>query len=230
MEDKKLARRVPIEIGAEGFRTIGHNLVDQIADFLDSLPQRPVTRYTTPAKLQQLLGDRPIPEQGSDPAKILAEVSEMLFEHSLFNGHPRFWGYITSSAAPVGALGDLLAAVVNPNVGAWDLSPIATEIESQTVRWIAELIGYPPDCGGVLTSGGNVANFVGFLAGRLDKAGWTRLAGIFVPRVCMAGTAANYVSMSRRRPTPGFRKPPICSVLEPGPFAGFLWILRGAWI
>lgn len=172
MEDKKLARRVPIEIGAEGFRTIGHNLVDQIADFLDSLPQRPVTRYTTPAKLQQLLGDRPIPEQGSDPAKIIAEVSEMLFEHSLFNGHPRFWGYITSSAAPVGALGDLLAAVVNPNVGAWDLSPIATEIESQTVRWIAELIGYPPDCGGVLTSGGNVANFVGFLAGRLDKAGW----------------------------------------------------------
>ena len=66
----------------------------------------------------------------------------------------------------------MLAAAVNPNVGAWDLSPIATEIETQTVRWIAELIGYPSDCGGVLSSGGNVANFIGFLAGRADKAGW----------------------------------------------------------
>ncbi len=40
---------------------------------------------------------------------------------------------------------DLLAAAVNPNVGAWTLSPAATEIEAQTVRWIAELIGYPAD-------------------------------------------------------------------------------------
>jgi hypothetical protein len=31
-----------------------------------------------------------------------------LFEHSLYNGNPRFWGYITSSAAPLGALEELL--------------------------------------------------------------------------------------------------------------------------
>ena len=40
-------------------------------------------------------------------------------------------------------LGDFLASAVNPNVGAWTLSPAATEIEAQTVRWIAELIGFP---------------------------------------------------------------------------------------
>lgn len=43
-------------------------------------------------------------------------AADLLFDHSLFNGHPRFWGYITSSAAPIGALADLLAAAVNPNV------------------------------------------------------------------------------------------------------------------
>ncbi|HSK38732.1 MAG TPA: aminotransferase class V-fold PLP-dependent enzyme, partial [Arenibaculum sp.] len=85
---------------------------------------------------------------------------------------PRFWGYITSSAAPIGALGDFLAATVNPNVGGWPLSPMATEIERQTVKWIAELIGYPSDCGGLLVSGGNMANFVGFLAARKARAGW----------------------------------------------------------
>ena len=85
---------------------------------------------------------------------------------------PRFFGYITAAPAPIGMLGDLLAAAVNPNVGAWTLSPAATEIESQTVRWIAELIGYPADCGGLLVSGGNMANFVGFLAARAAKSGW----------------------------------------------------------
>ncbi|MGV7223301.1 MAG: pyridoxal phosphate-dependent decarboxylase family protein [Nitrospinales bacterium] len=94
-----------------------------------------------------------------------------MFEHSLFNGHPRFWGYITSSAAPIGALADLLTAAVNPNVGAWLLSPMASEIEAQMIKWVAELIGFPSDCGGLLVSGGNVANFVGFLVARRMKLG-----------------------------------------------------------
>ena len=98
------------------------------------------------------------------------EATGLLFDHSLFNGHPRFFGYITSSPAPIGMLGDFLAAAVNPNVGAWSLSPLATEIECQTVRWIAELIGFPQDCGGLFVSGGNMANFVGVLAARAAAA------------------------------------------------------------
>src|SRR5258707_829651 len=92
-------------------------------------------------------------------------------DHSFLNGHPRFFGYITASAAPIGALGDLLAAAVNPNCGAWELAPIAGEIEAQAVRWIAELMGYPSSCGGLLVSGGNMANMVGFLAARRATAG-----------------------------------------------------------
>jgi glutamate/tyrosine decarboxylase-like PLP-dependent enzyme len=45
---------------------------------------------------------------------------------------------------------------------------MATEIEAQTVRWLAQLIGFPEDCGGILVSGGNVANYVGFLAARAE--------------------------------------------------------------
>jgi glutamate/tyrosine decarboxylase-like PLP-dependent enzyme len=55
-------------------------------------------------------------------------------------------------------LGDLLASALNPNVGGWTLSPAATEIERETVRWIAELIGYSAATGGLLVSGGNMAN------------------------------------------------------------------------
>ena len=112
-----------------------------------------------------------LPESGREPASIASEAAELLIAHSLFNGHPRFFGYITSSAAPIGAFGDLIASVLNCNVGAWKLAPAATEIEAQTIRWIAEFIGYAPDCGGLLVSGGNMANFVGFLAARAAAGG-----------------------------------------------------------
>src|SRR5512140_3159057 len=190
-------RDAPVALEPARFRSLGHELVDRIADFLASVPMRPVTPGATPAEVRGLLGaDAALPEQGGDPADLLHSATELLFENSLLNGHPRFFGYITSAPAPIGMLGDLLAAAVNPNVGAWTLSPMATEIEAQTVRWIAELIGYPTDAGGLLVSGGNMANFVGFLAARARMAGWdVRKGGMADPaagRLCVYGSAETH--------------------------------------
>lgn len=165
-------RRAPLEMRGEEFRAVGHRLVDQIAEFLDGLPRRPVTRADSPQALRKLLGNGEMPEHGAPAPSLVEEAAELLFEHSLFNGHPKFWGYITSSAAPIGALADFLAGAINQNTGAFILSPLATEIEAQTIRWIADLLGFPRTCGGVLVSGGNMANFVGFLAGRQAKVNW----------------------------------------------------------
>ena len=167
-----IARQSPFEMAPDEFRALGHDLVDRVADFLGTLGRRPVTAGETPAEVRAALGDAGLPAAGAPAGQLLDEAAALLFDHSLFNGHPRFWGYITSSAAPIGALGDLLAAAVNPNVGAWLLSPMATEIEAQTVRWIAELLGYPTTCGGILVSGGNMANFVGVLAARRARVPW----------------------------------------------------------
>ncbi|NNF38866.1 MAG: aminotransferase class V-fold PLP-dependent enzyme, partial [Gemmatimonadetes bacterium] len=49
---------------------------------------------------------------------------------------------------------------------AWVLSPMASEIEAQAVRWMAQLVGMPDGTGGLLVSGGNMANTVGFWAAR----------------------------------------------------------------
>jgi aromatic-L-amino-acid decarboxylase len=163
-------RTAPIAMTGAGFRAAGHQLVDQIAGWLERMPDGPVVRDESPADLRRVLhADRGLPAAGSDPAALLGDAADLLFNHSLFNGHPRFFGYITSSPAPIGALADLLAAAVNQNVGAWRLSPLATEIEAQTVRWIAELSGFPVDAGGLLVSGGNMANLVCFLAARSAK-------------------------------------------------------------
>lgn len=165
-------RNVPLEMTPDEFRKEGYKVVDRIAELFGSLSQRPVTPNDSVQAIRSMLGNKQMPDKGTTPVDLIEETTELLIEHSLFNGHPRFWGYVTSSASPIGALADMLAASVNPNVGASVLSPVATEIEAQTIRWIAELIGYPVTCGGLLVSGGNMANFVGFLAARKSKATW----------------------------------------------------------
>lgn len=166
------SRTSPLAVSSDEFRNAGHQLVDRIADFLDSLGTRRVTPGESPAKVREVLrAERPLPVDGVPASELLDRAADLLFEHSLFNAHPRFWGYVTSSAAPVGALGELLASAVNANCGAWLLSPMASEIEAQTVRWIAEMIGYTTDCGGLFVSGGNMANMVCFLAARAANGG-----------------------------------------------------------
>lgn len=166
------SRAAPLDIKSEEFRTLGYRLVDRIAEFLETLRERPVTPAASASEVRAALdASRRLPENGSDPADLLRTAAELVLNHSLLNGHPRFYGYITSSAAPIGTLAELLAAAVNANVGAWKLSPMATEIEAQVLRWLAEFIGYPADCGGVLLSGGNVANLTCLLAARAAKTG-----------------------------------------------------------
>ncbi len=163
-------RETPIEISEKEFKRLGYQLIDSIANFISTIDERPVTTGELPKQLQGVIGASSLPETGIPAEEILSRASNILFNHSLFNGHPKFLGYITSSPAPIGALADMLAAAVNPNVGAQILSPVATEIEKQTVKWLAEFIGVSPSWGGILVSGGNMANFTAFLAARTAKA------------------------------------------------------------
>lgn len=160
----------PLNMDATVFREIGHELIDYIADFLSTIGEHGVTTSPLPHQLRQKL-PTDLPLKGTDAASLVKETWEMLEKNSLFNGHPRFWGYITSSPSPLGMLGDLMASAINSNCGAFALSPMATEIEKQTIQWLGQLIHYPAGSG-IMVSGGNMANFVGFLAGRKAKAGW----------------------------------------------------------
>jgi len=163
-------RDAPLEIDSARFRAAGHALVDRVADLLASLRERPVAPHTTPSAIRARLGDGRLPEEGSDPGALLDEATSLLVENSTLNGHPRFFGYITASAAPIGILSDFLASAINANVGAWQLAPAATEIELLTVRWIADFIGFPTSCAGLFVSGGNMANMMCFLAARTEHA------------------------------------------------------------
>lgn len=193
-------RTAPLDLTRDRFRSLGHDLVDRIAEFLASLSSHPVTHAESPEEVRSALSaKRPLPEEGQDPESLLRDTAALLFEHSLFNGHPRFYGYITSSAAPIGMLADLMAAAVNANVGAWKLAPMATEIEAQVIRWLAQFIGYPAECGGLLLSGGNMANLTCFLAARAARAGWdVRKRGVAGgPRLCVYASVETHTWLQK---------------------------------
>jgi glutamate/tyrosine decarboxylase-like PLP-dependent enzyme len=172
-------RSSPLDLSPEQFRSLGHQLVDQLAELLRDMPNGPVTRGADVADVRAALTARGMPQDGSDPRALLDTAIGLLRAHNLYNGHPRFFGFITSSAAPIGALAELIAATINQNVGGYSLAPMATEIEAQTIRWIAELLGMPSGSGGVLVSGGNMANMVGLWAARAHTLGdGVRASGI----------------------------------------------------
>src|SRR5262245_35390009 len=134
-------RHAPLHLEGDEFRAIGHALVDDLADLFDALRSPSELRVATddePADIRAALGDGGLPDDGAAPDELVREARDLLLRYSTHIGHPRFLGYVCGSQAPIGALADLLAAAVNPNVGGYPLGPVAAEIERQTVQWLAE--------------------------------------------------------------------------------------------
>jgi aromatic-L-amino-acid/L-tryptophan decarboxylase len=167
--------RAPLDMDAEEFREAGHQLVDKIADFLGGINERDIHKADGAKVARDALGTGSLPNTGSSTDDVIGEVSDLLLEQSLFNGHPRFWGYVNGSASPLGALGDLLASSINANVCTWTVAPVASEIERQAVEWIGDLLNFPNDpasnSGGLLVSGGTMANITGLLAAKRARFG-----------------------------------------------------------
>src|SRR5262245_2533131 len=88
---------IPLAMSGEEFAEAGHKLVDKIAVFLNELPQKPVTAGEQPSQIRDILGSHRLPLNGAPAEVLLDEAADLLFDHSLFNGHPNFWGYVTSS-------------------------------------------------------------------------------------------------------------------------------------
>ena len=106
------------------------------------------------------------------PFEAIAERLEELASLSTFIGHPRWFAYITSSPNPVGVVGDFITSAINPNIGLWRGGPAATAVEVQSIEWLKQLLGFPPEAEGVYTSGGQFANIVAHAVIRDHAAGW----------------------------------------------------------
>jgi aromatic-L-amino-acid decarboxylase len=145
---------------ANEFRTLGHAVVDKLADYLSRVEDLPLFPKTEPAALRRLF-DEPVPRAGEPGEAVLREVWEKLLPNCAHVNHPGYFGLMTATPTTVGILADLIASALNQNIGSYSIGPGATEIERRTVRWLCDLAGYGPNAGGNLTSGGTLANLLG---------------------------------------------------------------------
>ena len=85
--DMKRPRNPPIDLSRSEFQQLGHELVDQIAEFFDTIPTRPLTAGKTPTQIRELIGSGQLPKDGQSPHEFFGQTTEMLFDNSLFNAH-----------------------------------------------------------------------------------------------------------------------------------------------
>src|SRR5690606_18986823 len=145
------------DLSPEDFQALGYRVIDAIADYLRTVRDVPVFPGRTPEEVARVF-EEPLPEHGQDPTRILDWWEAKVLLNATNNTSPRYFGFVMGSGTPMGILAEALAASVNMNTGGWQPAPSATEVERRTLAWIAELIGYDPACGGLLVSGGTMAN------------------------------------------------------------------------
>ena len=104
-------------------------------------------------------------------ADVLAHLRELTFEQSLHMGHPAYFAYITGAGTVPGAAAEFLAAGLNQCSGGYRLGPGAAEIELHLTRWLASRFGLPEGSGGMIMTGGAMANFVGLKCARDQRLG-----------------------------------------------------------
>jgi aromatic-L-amino-acid/L-tryptophan decarboxylase len=147
-----------LDIKPDEFRRLGYRVIDMITNYYAAIRDMRVFPASSSAEIEQVFTED-LPEQGQDPDAILNEWLSKVLPYATHIGSPRYFGFVNGSGTMIGTLAEALAASVNMNLGGWKAAPSATEIERRTISWIAELIGYPQDCGGLFTTGGTMANF-----------------------------------------------------------------------
>lgn len=159
-------------------RDFALEIVDLWSRYLDELPALPVARAHNQSAVQASVA-LPIPAEPMSAAEIMDHLETLVFDNATNSGHPCFTAYVTSSGIAPGAIGDFLASGINQNLRGWLLAPGATEIELHLTRWMAQRCGLPATAGGLMLSGGAMANFTALKVARDAASAWkTREAGI----------------------------------------------------
>jgi len=150
------------------FRRQGHELVDRLADFLEqALDDRDARalRWQAPDTHYQNWKRDAGRAVGNDPLHLFEEV----LAASIHLQNPRYMGHQISPPAPVAALAGLLGDFLNNGMGVYEMGAPATAIERLVTEAVAGRLGMGADAGGVLTSGGSLANLTALLAARSVK-------------------------------------------------------------
>ena len=147
----------------ENFRKHGHELVDQLAAYLEKVQQKEIAVHPWREPKEHL------ERWAIDFSKPLSDPSELFDQYladSIHLHHPGYIGHQMSPVLPLTPLLDAVVSMLNNSTAIYEMGPSGVAMELKLVRWMASQIGFGPESGGFMTSGGQMGNLSALLAAR----------------------------------------------------------------
>jgi glutamate/tyrosine decarboxylase-like PLP-dependent enzyme len=154
-------------IEADADRAVAQAFASVAADYFSQTRDRETRVSTphTPAELARRF-DEPMPETGKGIDAIIERIRAEVVPDSNHLFHPRYAGHQIAGPLPAAVWTESVTAALNQSVAVFEMSPVMTVLEHRVIAWMNALVGFGPQSGGTLTSGGTEATFTGLLAAR----------------------------------------------------------------
>ncbi len=155
---------------AAEFRSQGHEVIDWIADYLETNESLPVMSRCRPGDVAATIADQ-APEDGEPMATILEDFRRDILPGVTHWNHPRFFAYFPANNSYPSILGDLLSSGLGVNAMLWQTSPAATELEQKVMTWLADLVGLPAGFHGCIQDTASTATMTAMICARERTTG-----------------------------------------------------------
>jgi aromatic-L-amino-acid decarboxylase len=155
----------PLEPSASEMHALVDEAMRRIVAHIESLPQQPAMNVEGATEYARTLIE-PLPQRGESYGKLLDFLFDDAIPRSFTAAGPGYLAYVPGGGLFHSAVADLIANAVNRYVGVCAAAPALVQLEANVVRWFCEILGMPQGSGGVLTSGGSLANFTGIVTAR----------------------------------------------------------------
>jgi aromatic-L-amino-acid decarboxylase len=155
----------PLEPDSAAMRGLVHAAMERIVAHIESLPSQPASNVDGAADYARGLVE-PMPRSGTSYEALLDTLFDDYIPRSFNAAGPGYLAFIPGGGIFHAAVADLIADAVNRYVGVFAAAPVLAQLEANVVRWFCEIVGYGRGSGGVLTSGGSLANLTALVAAR----------------------------------------------------------------
>jgi aromatic-L-amino-acid/L-tryptophan decarboxylase len=157
--------KYPLEPTAPEMRALVEQAMERIIAHIESLPSQPAMNVDGATEFARTLVE-PLPISGRSYESLLDFLFDEAIPRSFTAAGPGYLAYVPGGGLFHSAVADLIADAVNRYVGVCAAAPALVQLEANVVRWFCEIVGLPRGSGGVLTSGGSLANFTGIVTAR----------------------------------------------------------------
>lgn len=149
-------------------RDIVAQVMDRVVPYLAGLPDQRMHTMTGGKKLARWLRE-PLPEEGAPFDKLLTLLFSRVLPATLNTASPGYLAYIPGGGLFHAAVADLITLSVNRYIGLFQASPGLVQLEANVIAWFATLVGLPERAGGLLTTGGSMANLTALVTARRER-------------------------------------------------------------